>query len=203
MTMILKSILQVFLFFVFYSAFQQLSGQVIIENIYFHQDNKTFHISKQSDSLVLERKPFSIYYYGKKYNSEKEEFYSAQIAILDNAEDTLLLKSGKPTYEITFFEPGSGLAPYENGMYDTVFITNSGHHYLIYENENEKRVNLISQIENYNEFEWKIKAVHYQEKNISLSDITINTLYFVIFMDRNLNEIIDTNELKIVTIQFY
>lgn len=202
MTMILKSILQVFLFFVFYSVFQQLSGQVIIENIYFHQDNRTFLISKQSDSLVLERNPFSIHYYGKKYNSKKEKFYSAQIAILDNAEDTLLLKSGKPTYEIPFFEPGSGLAPYENGMYDTVFITNSGHHYLIYENENEKRVNLISQIENYNEFEWKIKAVHYQGKNISLSDITINTLYFVIFMDRNLNEIIDTNELKIVTIHF-
>lgn len=52
------------------------------------------------------------------------------------------------------------------------------------------------------QFEWKIKAVHYQGKNISLSDITINTIYFVIFMDRNLNEIIDTNELKIVTIHF-
>ena len=200
--MILKRTIKVFLFIVFTIAFQQLSGQVIIENIYFHQDNKTIVISKQSDSITLERKPFSIHYYGKKYNFKKEEFYSAQIAILENAEDTLSLNVGKSTIEIPFFEPGSGLAPGYNNRYDTVFISNTGHHYLIYENENEKRVNLISKIENYYEFEWKIKAVNYQDQNVPLSELKLKTLYFAIFIDGNLNGIIDTNELKVVTVNY-
>lgn len=177
-------------------------GQVsLINKVTFVQEGSSFVITKHTDSIILGREPFSIKYFGRKYDASGGKFYSAQIAVIDNQTDTVQLL-GQPLKNITYFQPGTGMAPGVNGMYDTVVITNTGHHYLIYENEKEKRVNKLSKNGDYLEFEWKISAAFYQGKDVQFSELKLSTLYFIIFMDRNLNRIVDTDELKVVKATF-
>jgi len=91
---------------------------------------------------------------------------------------------------------------FENERYDTIIISNTGHHYLTYENEKEKRVNLISRNQDILQLEWKISAAFYEEKDIPFSDLKLTALYLVIFIDNNLNDIIDNAELKIIKLVF-
>ena len=171
-------------------------------SITFVQGDSLYKINKNTDFIKLDRKPFSLRYFGKQYDEKNEKFYSAQVAVLDNPNDTLIIKIGQNTKDIPYFEQGTGMAPGENGMYDTIFITNTGHHYLTYENEKEKRVFIISKNKEVLEFEWKISAAFYEEKDVQFSELKISTLYFVIFIDSNLNGIIDNDELKIVRATF-
>ena len=134
-------IISLFLLTINLSCFGQ---ENITNSITFIQGDSLYKINKSSDTIRLDRKPFSIRYFGKRYDDKNEKFYSARVAVLDNPNDTLSLKIGQKTKDIPYFEPGTGMAPGENNMYYTIFITNSGHHYLTYESEKEKRVNLIS-----------------------------------------------------------
>lgn len=180
------------------TAFSCFGQENSTTTITFLQGDSLYKINKNTDSIKLDRKPFSIRYFSKQYNEKNEKFYSAQIAVLENPIDTLVIKIGQNTKDIPYFEPGTGMAPGENGMYDTIFITNTGHHYLTYENETEKRVFRISKNKDILELEWKISAAFYEEKDVQFSELKISTLYFVIFIDNNLNGIIDNQELKIV-----
>ena len=188
----------------FFSIITSLSfAQVkVINNVKFIQGDSVYLINKNIDSILIERKPFALRYFCKTYNEKKEEFNSAQIAVLENSADTNFLKVGKSTNGNPYFEQGTGMAPGNNEMYDTVFITNTGHNYLVYENEKKKRVFLISKGKNMLELEWRITAAHYEEKDVQFSELKLSTLYFVIYIDRNLNEIIDKDELKIVKVIF-
>ena len=192
-------IVSLFLLTISSSCFGQ---ENIINSITFVQGDSLYKINKNTDSIILDRKPFSLRYFGKEYDEKNEKFYSAQIAVLDNPNDTLIIKIGKNTKDIPYFEPGTGMAPGENGLYDTIFIINTGHHYLTYENEKEKRVFRISKNKEALELEWKISAAFYEEKDVQFSDLKISTLYFVVFIDNNLNGIIDNDELKIVRTTF-
>jgi hypothetical protein len=169
------------------SALTSHSQENITNSITFIQGDNTFKIVKRSDSIVLKRKPFALRYFGKHYDTKAEKFYSARVVILDNPSDTLNLTIGKNIKGIPYFEPGTGMAPGENGRYDTAFIGNTGHHYLTYENENEKRVTLISKTSDILELEWKILAVYYDEKDTQFSDLKLTDLYFVVFIDKNLD----------------
>ena len=104
--------------------------------------------------------------------------------------------------KIPFFEPGTGMSPGYSNRYDTIFITNEGHHYIIYESESDKRANLISEKNEILELEWTILAANYKEKDVQFDLLKLNTLYFVILNDKNLNGKIENEELKIVIAKF-
>jgi len=171
-------------------------------SVTFTQGDNLYKINKDTDSIVLDRKPFSIKYFGKQYDDKNEKFYAAQIAVLENPKDLSLLKIGQKTENISYYEPGTGMAPDKDDFYTMVFITNEGHHYLMYENEKEKRVNLISKNKDILELEWKISGAFYDDKDVTFSELKISTLYFVIFIDNNLNDIIDAGELKTIKVRF-
>lgn len=182
----------------------RVEGQSLISNdVTFIQGDSFYVVSSESDSIELERKPFSIRYFGKRYNPDQRQFYVAQIAVLDNRKDIGVLTVGMSRENTTYFEPGSGMAPGYNGKYDTLFVSDKGHHYLLYESENDHRVGLISKKANILELEWKISGVNFnQTKNLSFNEMKNSTLYFVILLDRNLDGVIDEGELKVVTVNF-
>ncbi len=190
------------LVFTFSLAIKSLGQTGIKPNLTFIQGDSLYKTNKNSNSILLERKPFFLRYFGKKYDGKNEKYYAAQIAVLENPNDTLNLKIGTNTKDFSFFEPGTGMAPGYNNMYDTLVITNSGHHFLTYENEKDKRVFLISKNKEILELEWRISAASYNEKDFQFADLKLNTLYFVVLQDYNFNEIIDNGELKIITINF-
>jgi hypothetical protein len=65
-----------------------LEGQALIKNnITFIQGDSVYLVSADRDTIEIDRKPFSIRYFGKRYNPEQKQFYVAQIAVLDNRKD--------------------------------------------------------------------------------------------------------------------
>jgi len=180
-----------------YGQEKDLTSQITLS-----QEANVFQLKQKTETVLLERKPFSIKFFNKKYNSDKSLFYSMQVAVLANPADTLILTSEKKIDKIPYFEPGTGMAPGYSNMYDTIFITNEGHNYVTYENESDKRANLISEKDGILELDWKIIAANYKEKDVPFDLLKLNTLYFVFLNDRNLNGKIDKEELKIVIAKF-
>lgn len=168
----------------------------------FVQGDNVQTISGSSGSVSLKREGFSIRYFSKPYNAKKKKFYSAQVAVLTNPIDTSLFRIGKSMEENPYFAMGTGMAPGENGWYDAIFISSEGHHYLYYASEKDKRVSLISKTKKILELEWKIKGAYAGGEEITFADLRFSALYLVIFIDNNLNNSIDPNECKIVSVQF-
>ena len=198
----LKARFLLYLLFLLQSVTVQ--GQALINNnVTFIQGDSVYVVSAERDTIEIDRKPFSIRYFGKRYNAEQRKFYAASIAVLENIKDIGHLTVGMSTSKTTYLEPGSGMAAASDGYGDTLLVTATGHYYLFYETESEKRVNLISKKANILELEWNISGFDLSETtNRSFSRMKKSTLYFVIFFDRNLDEIIDEGELKVVTVNF-
>lgn len=182
----------------------RVEGQALISNdVTFIQGDSFYAVSAESDTIELERKPFSIRYFGKRYNPDQRQFYAASIAVLENTKDIGHLTVGISTSKTTYLEPGSGMAAASNGYGDTLLVTATGHYYLFYESESKKRVSLISKKANILELEWNILGFDMSETtDRSFRRMKKSTLYFVIFFDRNIDEIIDEGELKVVTVNF-
>lgn len=200
-----KSIVPYFFVFVFHTmASHLLEGQALINNnVTFIQGDSIYLVSADRDTIEIDRKPFSIRYFGKRYNPEQKQFYAAQIAVLDNRKDIGVLTVGMSTENIAYFEPGSGMAQNENCNDYIMAVNESGHHYLIFENESHRRVDLISKKANILELQWNVSGVNFrQTKDLSFSEMKKSTLYFVIFLDRNSDDIFDEGELKVVTVNF-
>ncbi len=189
---------------VFLTFVIRVEGQALISNdVTFIQGDSTYVVNAFSDTIEMERKPFSIRYFGKRYNAEQKKFYAASIAVLGSLKDIGLLTVGMSTSKTAYFEPGSGFAAGNNGYDDTLLVTATGHYYLFYETETDKRVNLISKKANILELEWNISGFDLSETtDRSFSRMKKSTLYFAILFDRNLDEIIDEGELKVVTVNF-
>lgn len=183
-------------------------------DIRFIQNDRIIPVNEPINEITLNKEPFSIRYFCRRYNVDRKEFYVAQVAILlkDDNQATV----GKKLEEITYFEPGTGLAASENGKYKTAFIShpNRGHHYLFYENENRTRVDLISvNKDNVLELNWNISSF-YHEKNdnttfefdesniVPISELNLNELFFIILIDKNLNKQIDEGELLKINVKF-
>ena len=182
----------------------RVEGQSLMNNnVTFIQGDSSYVVSAERDTIEIDKKPFSIRYFGKRYNPDQRQFYVAQIAVLDNRKDIGVLTVGMSKENTTYFEPGTGMAPGYNGKYDTLLVSDKGHHYLLYESENDHRVGLISKKANILELEWNILGFDMSETtDRSFRRMIKSTLYFVIFFDRNIDEIIDEGELKVVTVNF-
>ena len=185
-----------------FSTFSLYCQENFYDKITFVQWDIISQINKKTEIIFLERRPFSIRYHNKKYDSENSLFYSTRVAILSNPKDTITLQNEKNIDNIKFFEPGSGIAPGFNNLYDTIYINNSGNHYLTYENEKDKSVNLLSENNEFHEFEWKIFAANFKNKNLQFNELKLSTLFFVFLNDKNLNKTLDNDELKIVVVKF-
>jgi hypothetical protein len=187
---------------IFTTPFVDFGQKKINNSLTFIQGDSVHILNSGTTSITLERKPFSIRYFNKRYDSKRNHFYANQVAVLENPNDTLNLKVGQNTANTSYFQPGTGMAPGTNIMYDTIVVTNTGHHHLTYENQNDKRVYLISKNKNILELEWKISAINYHEKDVQFADLKLSILYFVCFNDGNLNDVIDFGEMKIITVKF-
>jgi hypothetical protein len=167
----------------------------------FIQGENTYVISQDIDSITLNREPFAMRYFCKPYNGKKQKFYAAQVAVLTNRADLRSFHVGSSMEDNPFFAPGTGMAPGESGLYENIFIGDSGHHYLFYESEKGKRVTLIAKTKKFLELEWNVRGV-FEGKDMTFSKFPRSVLYFAIFIDGNLNNTIDENEFQVVKVNF-
>ena len=170
----------------------------------FYQNEKRIIVIKDK-VVALKKMPFAVSFSHKKYNEQTESFYAVQIAVLKNKSDLEILKVGSHTDEIPFFKSGSGYAASENLVDDNLYIGNTGHHYLYYTDEKNKRVDLLKNERNDYEGIWHINTFNDIETSTSarMSKYKGKELYFVIFKDENLNQIINEGEFEIYTIKLF
>lgn len=168
------------------------------DEIYLYQNGEKILVG---DTITVTPEKFSFQFYNKKYKPEKQAFYAIQLASFLDIKELEKVKIGQKTAEVPFLEPGSGMAPHASGQYEALFLNRFGHHYLFYQNADKRRLNLIKTQGEQLQLEFVIKTLSIDGKEEQISETDVNEFYVVIFIDRNLNKIIDERELSKLTIQ--
>jgi len=172
-----------------------------ITKLTIYQNGVETTIISPYETVEIDKKEFSLRFYNNRYNSESKEFYSAQIAAFINKSELDKVKIGISKSDLSCFEPGSGMAPYRSGKYESLIFNNSAHHYTIYENSESKRLNLLDDSEKLLKLEFEINSLYYDNTEVRMSDTKLDEFYIAFLIDRNLNGIIDKGELNKLTIK--
>lgn len=170
------------------------------DSIIISQDDKEFSFSTGEAEITLTKTPFKLSFYNKEYSVK--EFYALQLVALDDYETYRAFCSGIPTSESVFFSPGTGMAPDESGRYESLIITDKAHHYLFYSRDDKSRLNKLGKSGRYLLLNFSIDTIFDGIDNAPIKNYNKNQLFLILFIDRNLDEIIDHNELYKLNINF-
>jgi len=176
---------------------QNFANEIIISQ---DQTNKT--ITKENEQINLKKQPFTIQFQSKFHNSKRENFNGLKVTIVKNEADLPVIEEGNPINLIPFFEEVSAALTDSDGFYSSAVISDYVHHYLFYENDNNKNIKLISKKNEIGLFEWNVDRFHLEGKEFPIERLKENKLTFILLNDFNSNKIIDADELRIVRIQF-
>lgn len=166
------------------------------------QNSKKEEITSETSTFTLQKAPFTLQFNNAFYNTRREHFFSLQVALIQNEEDLAHIEEGMPVSLIPYFETGTGMPADESGSYSSAVLNSYGHHYLYYENEQNKSVRLLSKKGTTGQFEWTIDRLYANGRDYPLNKIPLQSLYVVCLNDYNLNGIIDAGELYIIKIYF-
>lgn len=166
-----------------------------------YQNNKNHPVKKLSKTIKLDKTPFSLRFYNKKYDLENKKFYAAQIAAFMDKSEFDKVNVGLAKTELPCFSPGSGLAASRNGKYESLYFDNEGHHYAYYKNSESKRLRLLKNSGNLLQLEFDINSMVYNNKRVNITQTDLKEFYLAFVIDKNLNGIIDKGELNKLTIK--
>ena len=165
------------------------------------QNGKIVKVNKVSETIEIDRAPFSLRFYNKKYDSKNKKFHSAQIAAFLEKSDFDNINTGMAKNDLSCFELGSGMAPNQSGKYESLIFNTNGHHYTTYENTDSKRLNLLKESNGLIKLEFEINALYYDHKDLKMSETKLKEFYIAFLIDKNLNGIIDEGELNKLTVK--
>ena len=166
-----------------------------------YQNNKNRPVKKLSKTIKLDKKPFSLRFYNKKYDPENKKFYTAQIAAFIEKSEFDKVKVGLAKNKLPCFSPGSGIAANKSGKYEFLYFNNEGHHYAYYKNSESKRLRLLKNFGNLLQLEFDINSMAYNNKKVKINQTNLKEFYLAFFIDKNLNGIIEKGELNKLTIK--
>lgn len=158
-------------------------------------------VVKNETEITLLRENFSIRFYCKPYNSQRNEYYAAQIAAFNDKTEFAKVKTGLSTKDIACYSLGSGMAPDKSGVYEALIIDHQAHHFLFYENEKSRTTNLMARENGLLRLEFAVEKIRFDQKSVKLAKFPLDEIYLAIFIDLNLNSIIDPDELTKVTVK--
>lgn len=160
------------------------------------QDTERFYISDNIDTVKLLKKPFII-------GVELETNLSSEIYYFASASTNDLqfnkAKIGLKSSDVEYFGPGRSGAMYPDRACDFLMVNNNGccdgFHYMRYTSPSDRTLNAISVENNKYELQWPIAELLYAESMRTVEESIPNELYITIFIDKNLNNIIDETEI--------
>jgi len=179
------------------SASKKMQSKPNVQDVFFVQKGKK-KLVKANDQLTVAKAPFSLQFHGKRY--AENEYNPIRIAALSNQSVYDKVAVGQEKNALANFGPATGLAGAKQG-YSALFINDYGHHYLYYENEQHRRLKLLNDYGDHLFFEFPISKFFIDEMFYDIEKAPISTLYLVIFIDRNSDEIMDAGELTKLVLQ--
>ncbi|MDX2245208.1 MAG: hypothetical protein SF052_00415 [Bacteroidia bacterium] len=166
------------------------------------QGNSVFHLDEEYNAVPLKKGAFSIQFLNAEYNTSKGLYGITQVAAFSQPKDMSELQSGVRTSQISYFQPGTGLAgPYEGGY---LYVDEkNAHHYLYYSLDESSRCDLLSEgTGGLLELSWTVNQFDFDGKRIPVKKWTSDNVYLVIFIDRNANQLVEKGEFARVAIRF-
>ncbi len=163
------------------------------------QEGKTILLQEGDNELKLNKAPFSIQFFCKRYSDEA--FNAIQIAAFTDKASLDKVAVGVNADEVPYLAPYTGIAADQLG-YSSIFLNNEGHHYLYYKDEEDRRATLIAEKNGLLKLEWQPHSFYLEEEDKEFAESGITTFYLVIFTDSNKDKKVDKEELKKVSITF-
>ena len=181
-----------------------------INDYFIYQDGYEQKVPVYNGVINLQREPFSIRFYNKKYNWDAKQPYVVKLSVLRDKSKWKKIETGKKVEDSLFFQGGSAFAVTQDENYNALFFSDSdkafigGSHHLRYgEGKDDLRTAPIIKTDGvYDKMEFKIDAFFIANKIVKISDSNLSVLYFVALNDKNLNGIIDEDDLIKFVIRF-
>lgn len=164
------------------------------DDIMLFQNGKEIILDK-NQTLRIEKSKFSFRFFHKKFEAENNQFNDIRIAVFLDKSEFEKTKVGMKIKDTYCFFEGTGVAASENNFYESIFINDESHHYLYYENESDRRLDLLKKEGEILKLEFPISSIHLQGVYYPIEEFPKSDLFFMIFIDRNSNKIVDENEL--------
>ena len=169
-------------------------------------------IIKQNDSITvadknvfnikLKKIPFSLEFDVYPYDPNNK-FYAVQIAATDKKSNLKYFKKGAISDDNPFLSSGTGIATSTSNQYESLSIGDGGHHYIYYKDASDCRAQFVSKNANGKvHLKWDIKKVTSNNATVNIQETSIKEIYLMVFIDDNLNKIIEPDEYNLITIQF-
>ena len=174
------------------------------EKVYVFQDGKEVEITEENQIVKITRNEFSIRMFCKAYIPENDEFNSVQVVVYTEREWFDKLEEGLVCDNIPCLTPGTGGAAHRKNGYESIYPCNGngGHHYLMYTDEENKRLTLLDNFSDELKLEFPIYSITIDDHVFEFKNVPIGHIYFAVFIDRNNNEVIDENELTKLIVSF-
>lgn len=154
--------------------------------------------------LLLSRGEISIEFDIFPYNSDNLQWHAAKIAATIDKSDLKYFEEGIITNSNPFYSyTGTGIAAEQNKPYECMYVDSTGHHFIYYESDTDKRADVIAKMSDGKvRLRWKTDCFTIYKNEVKIKNSEIKELYLMIFIDENLNKTIEENEYNRVTIKF-
>lgn len=137
------------------------------------------------------------------YNSKYEIFNAAQFSFTTKESNIQYFNEGIIAENNPFIGPGTGIATEKGKPYPLIYL-DYGNHYIFYENNDDKRGDFIK----FNEdgsvrLSWTVDTYFFKETRFTrkIENSSIKKLYLMVFLDENLNDIVEQDEYYLINIQ--
>ncbi len=180
------------------------TNELSFEGTSIEQSGKTTNLVNPYTELSFSKTHFSLSFEILPYNFDNKALHMIQIAATSNKENLKYFKEGAVSNQNPFFSyTGTVIASYENKPYNSMYVVESGHHSIYYENETDKNADIIGKRKNGKiRLKWDIDHFTINKKKTEIESANFNELYVMIFIDHNLNKSIDKGEYNLVKINF-
>jgi hypothetical protein len=129
--------------------------------------------------------------------------HATQIAAYQDEASVKLVHDGAKISEIPFFAPGTGTACGPKG-YDalTIDTSHNHHHYIFYEDPDNRRAKLEKWKGDTARLSWKIPKIGSQGHEKTIANTDIKSFYLILLNDFDMNGIIEDGEYAVVKVVF-
>jgi hypothetical protein len=154
------------------------------------------------DTLLIRRDAFSLVFDSHPYGAQREQFQAAQIVVTTTPEALANIKIGLRGAASPYL-PERAMASDETEYRGIMPDIKEANHYLYYDSPTDRRTELVqTRPDGTRQLEWKIAKVMVSEQAVPLADTRLRALYFAVFIDHNLNEVVEAGELAKLAVRF-
>ena len=185
--------LMVFSMSVFQST--ELPSQLNDFSLKIQQGENEIEINSSQQSIELSKEKFSVFFNIKKDDDVAQSYHAARLVADIDPDIFKQFEIDKSFEEIPALSAGTSMAGPKDEQYECIFFDDQAHHYIFYNNEEEKRAKLISKEENgMVRLSFDVENYCMQDFEVNIENSNFEKLYFVFFIDENLNEKVEEGE---------